>query len=186
MKKFSKITLLLVVILMFASLSFAEEAVKADPAAAAAAVPKKLKVGDVVTEFKLPDGISKADVTFNNDIKGKSKVIAISFMTTACSACKGEMNLLSDLANKYGDDFKAYAISVDLNGEKTIPAYDSTFGFNLRYMLDPDFKIAQMFGFTYTPGLVLADGSGKILYLQGGYTSSEADEIIKLVKDILK
>jgi len=152
--------------------------------AAEAPAPKKLKAGDVITDFTLPDGLTKTPVAFSKDIKGKSKIIAISFMTTSCSGCKAEQGLLSDLANKYGDDFKVYSVSVDLNGEKNIAIYDKAFGFNVKYLLDPDFKIPQMFGFTYTPSLVIADKEGKIIFMKGGYTASEdADELIKVVKE---
>lgn len=187
MKRLSKLSVLIValMILCFSAVSFAADA-KA-PAVAAPAVVKQLKVGDTITDFKLPDAISKASVSFDKDIKGKSKVIAISFMTTSCTACKAEMGLLSDLVNKFGDDFKAYAVSVDINGEKTVPAYDKTFGFSVKYLLDPDFATPQKFGFSYTPSLVIASKDGKILYLKGGYSpSSDPDEIINAVKSALK
>jgi thiol-disulfide isomerase/thioredoxin len=190
MKKYSKISILLVMslLLSLAGMSFAEEAkTKKEGEKKKPVKAKKLKVGDSITEFSLPDGISKGSVSFDKDIKGSGKAIAITFMTTACSACKAELNLLSDLANKYGDDFKIYAISVDLNGEKSIPAYDSAFGFNVRYLLDPDFSIPQRFGFTYTPSLVIAGKDGKITFLKGGYSpSSDPDVIIKAVKEVVK
>jgi peroxiredoxin len=183
MKRFPKVIILFVVvmILSFVAVSFAGEAKKK----AAPKKPKKLKVGDTIMDFSLPDGISKSIVSFQNDIKGKGKVILISFMTTACSACKAEITLLSDLANKYGEDVRTYAISVDLNGEKSIPAYDKTFGFNIKYLLDPEFSIPQVFGFSYTPGLIIANSTGKIIFLKGGYVASAAEEIIQIVKDNL-
>ncbi len=179
MKRASKLTILMVLAMVFA---FATVSIAAD-----AKAPKLLKEGDQIPDFSLPDGVSSAQVSFNNDIKGKSKVIAISFMTTSCSACKAEMNLLSDLANKFGDDFTAYAVAVDINGDKSVPAYDKTFGFNVRYLLDPEFTIPQKFGFTYTPSLVIASKEGKVLFMKGGYSpSTDPDTIIQAVKDALK
>jgi len=186
MKRLLKNSVLLAVVLVFCftALSFAAEAA---PAAAPAkpAAPKFLKVGDAMGDFTLPDGLGKGQVSFNNDIKGKSKIAIITFMTTACSACKAELNLLNDLANKYADDLKVYAIAVDLNGDKSVPNYDKTFGFNVRYMLDPDFKVPQTLGFTYTPSLVLIK-DGKILFTKGGYAVADSDAIVAAVKDAIK
>jgi peroxiredoxin len=183
MKKVSKVIILLAVVTAF---SFAgNKAVFAGKLGTKK--PFKYKKGDMVKEFKLVDGISKAMVSFEKDIKGSAKVIALTFMTTSCSACKAEMTLVSDLTNRYGEeDFKAYAIAVDLNGDKTVPGYDENFGFNVTYLLDPDFTIPHQFGFTYTPSMVIIDGTGKVIFLKGGYSpSSDPDKIIKVVKGAL-
>ena len=147
----------------------------------------KINVGDEITNFALPDGITGAKVSYNTDIKGKSKVFILSFMTTTCMACKKEMTLLSSLANEYSADLKVYAISVDFNGEKTVPEYDKAYGFKVaRYMLDPDFKVPHLFGFSFTPSLVVATGDGKIVYMKGGFVDDDTDEVSEAVKDALK
>ncbi|MFC1855426.1 TlpA family protein disulfide reductase [Thermodesulfobacteriota bacterium] len=150
------------------------------------ALKRTLRVGDNMTEFTLQDGITRAAVSFNKDILEGAKITALLFMATSDSASKNALNLLDDLANKYGDDFKAYAIVVDTLGTKTVPTYDALFGFNARYLLDPDYMIPHRFGFTYVPSLALIDQNGQIFFLKGGFVQRDADQIIKAVKDGLK
>ena len=185
--------MLVALIFAFVSVSYAADAAApaATPAAPAAAKkkpkkPLKYKAGAAVKDFKLKDGITKAEISFENDIKGKAKVTALTFMTTACSACQAEIKLLSDLADKYGDDLAVWSVIVDVNGEKTVPAYDEKYGLNVRYLLDPDFSIPNKFGFTYTPSLAIMDKTGKVIYLKGGYSPNlDPENIIKAVKDAL-
>lgn len=143
------------------------------------------QVGQSIKDFSLPDGLSGAKVTFNDNIKEKSKVIVLAFVTTTCSACKNEMTLLSGLAEK-NENLKLYAICVDLNGSKTVPVYDKTFSFKAQYMLDPEFVTPQKFGFSFTPSLVIAKSDGEILYLRGGYSEESEEEIVETITDALK
>jgi thiol-disulfide isomerase/thioredoxin len=144
-----------------------------------------LQLGDIIPNFSLPDGITGEKINFDEDIRGKSKAIVLTFMTTTCSACKGEVSILSDLAKQH-EDLKVYAICVDLNGDQTVPTYNKTFEFNVSYMLDPEFYLPKKFGFTYTPALILASGEGEILFLKGGFIEDEADEIVEAIEDALR
>jgi thiol-disulfide isomerase/thioredoxin len=161
--------------------------------------PKKLTVGDIVTDFTLPDitnDFTLPDITnkeilisFDKDIKGKSKVIAIIFITVACTTCKAEMELLSGLVKEHGEDLKVYAVEVDIYGYKKMPlSKDRLKEYNLTYwLLDSNFSIPRKFGFIYLPSLVIADRDGKILFAKKGY-SSDSDapaEITKAIKDAL-
>jgi len=144
-----------------------------------------LKVGDTITNFSLPDGITGEKVTYKKDILNKSKLIVFAFVTTTCSACQSEMTLLSKLANE-NEDLKLYAICVDINGKSTVPLYNKNFGFKARYMLDPDFIIPQKFGFTFTPSLIVATGEGEILFTKGGYSEEAGEEVTEVIEDALK
>jgi peroxiredoxin len=197
MKKFSKITVLLVVMMVisFVTVAVAADAPAAKKEGAKAAKkeepkkkpkPKPLAVGDMVTDFTLPVGLSPdKSISFLKDIKGKAKATALVFMTTSCSACKAELTFMGDLTGKFGDDFKVYAISVDLNGAKTIPDYDSVYAFNVTYLLDPDFSVPHKFGFTYTPSMAIVDITGKVIYVAGGFSTAANDGIIKAIKSAL-
>ena len=148
--------------------------------------PKALAVGDIITDFTLSDGIvSGKTISFDKDIKGKSKVIVIIFMTTACSACKGEMEVLNKVANTNPENLRLYAVSVDLEGDKTVPIYNDKYHYKTRYMLDPDFTIPQNFGFIYTPGLLVANSEGKILFMQGGFTIEDSNAITNELSNAL-
>ncbi|MBI5118243.1 TlpA family protein disulfide reductase [Candidatus Poribacteria bacterium] len=148
--------------------------------------PKVYEVGDTAPDFSLPNAITGSTMALNKDILGKdAKLIALTFMNTTCSACQAEVSLLSDMAKKYGDKFKVCLIAVDMRGEKLVKAYNENYHYKVDYLLDPEFTLPPTFGFKYTPGLVLMDNKGKILYKKGGYVIADADVLIKEVKNRL-
>jgi len=176
MKKYVKQTFIILFLSLVVSI-FSIAPVKAETV---------LKKGDTVPDFSLPDGLTGKTVYFDADIKDKSPLIALVFMSTTCSACKAELTMLSYLANDYEDDFVVYAVSIDLNGSKTVPHYNKTFGFNVNYLLDPDFNLPRKFGFTFTPAFILLKGDGRILYSKDGYDKSYEKEITSVIKKALR
>jgi peroxiredoxin len=178
-KQFHKILIIALLILMYAAnlnaIEFKEES-------------DTYEVGDVVKDFTLKNALTNEPFSFDRDIKGKNKATAIIFMTTTCSACKAEMALLSDFANEYSgkEGFKFYAVSVDLDGEKTVPAYEEEYSFNATYLLDPEFTIPQQFGFVYTPGLIIINRIGEVSYMKGGYSPAAIQEVLAALKAALR
>lgn len=176
MKKYFKITIMMLVAFMLVSVSVSF-------AGDAPAKVKRYKLNDVIEEFKLPDALTGKEVSFQADIKGKATLTALTFMTTACSACQSEIALLSTLADKYGDDLKVISVIVNLNGASAVASYDERYGYNVRYLLDPDFTVPNSFGFTYTPSLVIINKAGKVIYMKGGYSqATSGDEILDFIK----
>ncbi len=185
MKKLALLVLVgMVIIGAWAVSCPAEEKAAAAPKAAEA--PKILKVGDRIAEFKLADGLTGKEVSFERDYLGKSKLLAISFMNTSCSACNAEIRMLSVLAGK-NPDFKVIGMAVDSRGEALVKSYNENNKFNVSYVLDPEFTQPRIYGFNYTPGLVLADKSGKIIALMGGFNPvTDADKIREEIESRLK
>lgn len=170
----------------------AEEKAAASPAAAPAAAPsvaeapKILGVGDRVAEFKLADGLTGKEVSFEKDYMGKTKLVAISFMNTSCSACNAEIRLLSVLAGK-NPDLKVIGMAVDSRGEAMVKSYNENNKFNVSYVLDPEFTQPRKYGFNFTPGLILADSAGKIVLVKGGYNPvTDGDAIRKEIESRVK
>lgn len=180
MKKqsFRWVLAVLVVLVAWAAPSFAEE--KAQEA------PKVLAVGDKAAGFTLADGLTGNPVSLEKDFLGKSKLLAISFMNTACSACNAEIRLLSQMADKY-QDLKVVAMAVDSRGEAMVKTYNEANKFNVSYVLDPEYTQPPKYGFNYTPAMILVDKAGTIVMIKGGFhPNRDADGVIKAIESNLK
>jgi peroxiredoxin len=136
-----------------------------------------LKVGDAMTEFSLK-GESGKEYNLES-LKGK-KVVFV-FTQSACSACRGEIVLLNDLA-KEAKNVLFMPVSVDMGGAKVLERYKKDYKIGFDFLLDPEFKFPRRFGFSYTPSTVLIGSDGKIVGLIGGYD----DEAIKKIKEFVK
>lgn len=155
-------------------------------AAEPAAKPKVLGPGDKMENFTLTDGLAGSKVSLEKDFLGKSKLLAVSFMNTSCTACNAEIRLLSQLADKH-PDLKVVAVAVDARGEAVVKSYNEHKKWNVTYVLDPEYTQPPKYGFNYTPALVLADKSGKILMVKGGFNPiTEADELAASIESKLK
>ncbi len=164
-----------------------EPAAAEEPAAPVEPAPIKVhEVGDTVPDFALPDGLSGKTVGVHaNILEQDDRLIAMVFMTTSCSACQAEVALMSRLAAKHEKDLKVYVLAVDMRGERQVKDYHQTYKYNVSYLLDPGFTVPPLFGFNYTPALVLFDKKGEILYKKGGYNPDDADDLIEQVRSRL-
>ncbi len=157
----------------------------AQAAEEAAVKPKIPAVGDMVPDFTLPD-LSGNNISFEKDIKGKNDAAAIIFMTSACSACQAEVSAMNDIKGKFKEKFGIYAIAVDIRGADTVGPYTKTYKYDATFLLDPKFTVPRIFGFSYTPSIVLADKAGKIVFKKGGYTPGDEDLIVEKVAELVK
>lgn len=163
----------------------AADAPTAPAAAAPAEKPPIPKVGDAFKDFTIKDADGKS-VNFNSDIKGKSKYTALIFMNTACSACMAEARIVNAVASE-NKDLAVYAILVDARGEAAVAAYKERNPLpNVKFLLDKDFSIPPVYGYTYTPAMVLVDKGGVILESKGGFLASQGEEFAKKLKGMLK
>jgi len=158
-------------LLAFLLLSIASPALAAESSAA--------RVGQQVPEFSL-NGLDGQPVSFRKDIRGKAPLTVIFFMTTACSACLEEIREIHDFVSKHRGKVEALAVAVDLRGAQTVGPYQQSNRFRVKYLLDPKFSLPRVFGFHYTPSLVVADAGGVILHKKGGYAPNErVSEILR-------
>ncbi|MBI5905612.1 MAG: TlpA family protein disulfide reductase [Deltaproteobacteria bacterium] len=136
-----------------------------------------VKVGAPMPEFSLKGEDGKV---YNlESIKGKKTVFT--FMQAACSACRGEVVLLNDLA-KVAKDVLFLPISVDMGGAKALERYKADYAITLTFLLDPEFQFPPKFGFTYTPATALIGADGKVAALLSGFDDDTAKKIKEFVK----
>lgn len=137
----------------------------------------RLRAGDAMPEFSLK-GESGKEYNLES-IKGKKAVIT--FTQAACSACRGEIALLNDLA-KDAKSIVILPVSVDMAGAKALEQYKKDYGISFDFLLDPEFKFPRRFGFSFTPATALIGADGKIVDLIAGYD----DDAIQKLKDFVK
>ena len=148
-------------------------------ASPALSAERSIGVGQPVPEFSLP-GLDGQPVSFRKDIRGKAPLTVLLFMTTACSACYEEIREIHEFASKHPGKIDAWAVAVDLRGAQTVGPYQQSNRFRVRYLLDPKFSLPRVFGFHYTPSLVVVDAGGVILHRKGGYAPNErVSEILR-------
>lgn len=138
--------------------------------------------GDTFPPMTLPDSGSEQPVDVVAALKGA--VGALTYMQTSCAACRKELMALKDLQDKY-PEFKVVAVSVDSGNPARVARYKEHFGFEFPFLHDPDFKTPELFGFSFTPALVLVGKDGKIAMLKGGYRPGDEVEIEQKILALL-
>lgn len=128
-------------------------------------------VGDVAQPVKIHtmDG----DEFDTGKIEGKTLFVLVN---SICALCAKEMNDLAKNADSL-KNVKVYLVSVDQNKERALKVYEKyTKLFGLLY--DPEYKLGNAVGVFATPGTIILDKGGKILFKKTGYRG-DVDEILK-------
>lgn len=108
---------------------------------------------------------------------------AVVYMQTSCAVCRRELKVLQELAAKL--TFKVVAISVDASGPDRVVKYKNHFGFDFPFLHDPEFKTPGLFGFAYTPALVLVGKDGKIAQLKGGFRPGDETMLEQKISELI-
>jgi peroxiredoxin len=151
-----------------------------DPAFAA---DKSIEVGQQVPEFQL-GGLDGVPVSYQKQIRGRTPLTLLFFMTTACSACYEELQEIDEFVIRNPGKVEVWCVMVDLRGLQTVVPFQKANSFRVRYLIDPKFSLPRMFGFSYTPSLAILDTRGVVLHKKGGYTPNE--RISDLIRTFLK
>ncbi len=139
-------------------------------------------VGDPVPDLTLADAATGRPVRVADEIGGR--VGAIAYMQTSCAACRKELLALKELQARY-PELRIVAISVDSGNPARVKRYREHFGFPFPFLHDPEFKTPDLFGFSFTPALVVVDKAGKVALLKGGYRPGDEVSIEALVVRLL-
>jgi peroxiredoxin len=150
-------------------------AVAFKPAPAAGAV-----VGDPLPSIELTDVENGAKAGVSAIVEGS--VSAIVYMQTSCAACRKELMALKGMQAKF-PELKIIAISVDVGNPARVKRYKEHFEFDFPFLHDPEFETPELFGFAFTPALVLVDKQGKVALLKGGFRPGDEAAI---EQDVMK
>ena len=116
------------------------------------------------------------------DLKGKKDLTVLVFMQTACAACANEMDLVGNFVSANKGKVAFYAVATDMAGEKTVKPYSERAGQGATFLLDPEFKIPALFGYTYTPSMVGIAKDGTLAFKFGGYGDFTKQQILDQLK----
>ncbi len=138
-------------------------------------------VGDPFPGLRLPDVDTGALV----DVRPEpGSLLAVVYMQTSCAACRKELLAFKELRARY-PDLRVLAISVDSGSPARVKRYREHFGFDFPFLHDPEFKTPELFGFSFTPALVLVDREGRIALRKGGYRPGDERGVEQKIQELL-
>ena len=148
----------------------------------AAAYPAEaaLRIGSALPAITL-SGITGAPVRIPESLKGK--VVILHFWQVGCSSCKLEMPAMEELYGKYGrKGLEVLAVNVGQKKE-VVRSFAAELGVSYPLLVDPDGKVAALYGVTDVPRTYVIDRSGIVRYRIIGSATSET--LKKLVLSLL-
>jgi thiol-disulfide isomerase/thioredoxin len=150
------------------------------------AEPAPVKIGDMLPDDLSATTLDGESVMLKNALTDADYTI-FQFMTTACSACQAELQEFVAMQAEMGKDkVGIISIAMDLLGVDAVNAYESKYKYGVTYMLDTDFVLPPRFNFAYTPSFFIADKSGKVLYMKGGFMQSRWAKERKKIEGIMQ
>lgn len=115
----------------------------------------------------------------------RGQVVMLNFWASWCGPCRQEMPLLDGISKKYGKmGFVLYGINVD---QDTSDAKNVLQKINVNYsvLFDPESKLSDLYKVDAMPTSVFIDKSGKVRYVNRGYSAGDEEKYIKQIKELI-
>jgi len=136
--------------------------------------------GDLLPEFSVTM-LSGKTVT-SAELAKANKTFLITFIQTACSACKGEIIGLNKLVKDSKSKIFVLPVAVDMrSGKDFLENYKSENAVDFDFGVDPKFSIPLNFGISFTPATVVIK-DGKVFKIYRGFDDDIAKELAQLFK----
>ena len=147
----------------------------------------QIKVGDEAPTFFVRD-LAEQNFFFSDTLK-TGKPAVLSFFATWCVPCRTEMPVLDTLSRSYKDvNFYLVDVSGLTQGKskmKEDPAkvkiMVESLGVKLQVLMDKYGKVAEKYGVTSLPRLVVIDAKSIVHYIHDGYAPGDENKL----KDVL-
>ena len=139
----------------------------------------ELNVGDPAPTFFVRDINEKH--FFLSDTLKLGKITVLSFFTTWCVPCRVEIPDL-DTLSQYYQDVNFYLVNVSglaqisskiKEDPEIVKKMITTLGVNLLVLMDKYGKVAEKYGVTLLPRLIVIDKKGKVHYIHDGYVPND-------------
>ncbi len=119
-----------------------------------------LMTGKSAPDWTLHDGLNQS-VSFPNDFQGQPVVIL--FWATWCPYCARLMPYLEEIQKDYADH-RVTVLALNFKEDHDDPvAHVKERGLNLKVLLEAD-SVAKDYGIRFSPGLLVVDGQGQVVY----------------------
>ena len=94
----------------------------------------------------------------------RGRIVFLNFWATWCVPCREEMPAMERLYRRYRDQgLVVLALSVDVHGEAAITPFVKELGLTFPVGLDPNMRIASLYGIRALPSTFLLDRQGRIV-----------------------
>lgn len=136
-------------------------------------------------ELKDINGKTVNTAQLNND----GKPMIISFFATWCKPCLRELKAINEVYADWQDEtgVKLVAVSIDegQNAQRVKPLVSGN-GWEYEVLLDPNGDFKRALNVNQIPHVFVLDGEGKIVYNHNGYTDGSEQELIELIRKLVK
>ena len=116
----------------------------------------------------------------------RNKVVLLNLWATWCGPCRYEIPELQALHAKFEPKgFEVIGVSVDESGVEPVKQFVNEFKMTYPVVLDPEGKLAGIFGTSVLPTTVLLDRNGKIVWKRYGQIMPGDKELEQAIAKVL-
>lgn len=123
------------------------------------------------------------------ELSNDGKPMVISFFALWCKPCQRELKAIHEVYDEWQDEtgVRLIAVSIDeaQNAQKVKPLVEGK-GWDYQVLLDPNSEFKRQMGVTDIPHVFVVDGEGNIVWNHKGYVDGGEEEILEVVKGLLK
>ena len=115
----------------------------------------------------------------------KDRVGAVVFMSTSCAVCRRELMAFKELSSSR-PYLTVVAVSGDPGSPGKVAGYKRLNGLPFTFLTDPEGEKMALFGFGYTPGLVVTDRAGRIALIKSGFREEDRENLENKIGELAR
>jgi hypothetical protein len=141
---------------------------------ALAAASRRQSAG--VEDFRLPLVGGLGLVSFL-DVAGRNGTM-VAFLQSRCLSCARELEVLDFARDRRAGEISFVAVFIDPAPDSRIRGFLAAAGATPDFVLrDPEFRLAQKYGITSAPALLVIDPRGRLVLSKAGYNEADRSDL---------